>query len=131
MLLTIDVPFDEHATAFALETAAATGAELYVCDAVPIALGSPANHVARSFGEHEARADQARVAGIARAMGVRTTQVVFHNPKPVTAALEVVVSEGVGLLVFGPDRDQLGRWTFSRAAKRVRRDAPCLVWVAD
>jgi hypothetical protein len=33
--------------------------------------------------------------------------------------------------VFGPDRERISRRRFSAAAKRVRRDAPCLVWIAD
>jgi nucleotide-binding universal stress UspA family protein len=131
MLLTLNVPFDERAVDFAVETAAETGSALYVCDAVPVALGNPASHGIRSFGEKETRNDLDRVSELARATGVRVTQLLFHNPKPVTAALEVVRDEEVGLLVFGADRSRLGRWSFKRAAKRLRRDAACLVWTNE
>jgi hypothetical protein len=47
----------------------------------------------------------------------------------VTALLELVQERDAGLLVFGPDLNRIGRLSFRRAARRVRRDAGCLVWV--
>jgi hypothetical protein len=35
-----------------------------------------------------------------------------------------------GLLAFGPDLGLTGRWRFRSVAKRVRREADCLVWIA-
>jgi universal stress protein family protein len=131
MLLTLNVPFDDRAVDFAVETAAETGSILYLCDAVPIALGNPASHGIRSFGEKETRNDLDRVSRLARRSGVRATQLVFHNPKPVKAVLAVVRDEEVGLLVFGADRSRLGRWSFRRAARRLRREAGCLVWTNE
>ena len=60
-----------------------------------------------------------------------TSQLAFHNPKPVKAAIEVAKSERIGLLVFGPDPHELGKRSYRRAVKRIRADAPCLVWVHD
>jgi hypothetical protein len=131
MLLTLNVPFDERAVNFAVETAAETGSILYLCDAVPIALGNPASHGIRSFGEQETRNDLDRVSELARRSGVRVTQLVFHNPKPVKAVLGVIRDEAVGLLVFGADRSRLGRWSFRRTARRLRREAGCLVWTNE
>jgi len=131
MLLTFDVPFDHQAVDFAVETAAETGAELYVCDGVPVPTGNPAVAASRTFGNSETRAASEAVAHEARERGVRTTELVFHHPRPVHAALEVTRDEHVGLLVFGSDRKRLGRWNFKRIAKRLRKSAPCLVWIAD
>ena len=39
MLLTLNTPLDPAAVRFAIETALETGAELLVCDAVPLAVG--------------------------------------------------------------------------------------------
>ena len=69
------------------------------------------------------------VARRAREQGVTTTQLAFHNPKPVKTALEVARTERIGLLVFGPDRKELGKRAFRKAVKRIREDPPCLVWV--
>jgi hypothetical protein len=131
MLLTFDVPFDRAAVAFAVETAAETGAELYVCDGIPVATGNPAVAASRSFGTSETRRASDSVAREARDRGVRTTELIFHHPRPVHAALEVTRDEHVGLLVFGSDRKRIGRWNFRRIARRLRKSAPCLVWIAD
>ena len=131
MLLTVDVPFDRVAVYFAVDTAVETGAELYICDAVPIAVGNPAVATARSFGNRITRDDVDEVTLYARGLGVRVTQLVFHNPKPVSAALGVIRDTGVGLVVFGADRRHLGRWTFRRTAKRLRTDSACLVWTNE
>jgi hypothetical protein len=48
----------------------------------------------------------------------------------VRALLAIAAEREAGLLVFGPDGGTARRWRFRAAARRVRRDAPCLVWVA-
>jgi len=131
MLLTFDVPFDRTAVAFAVESAAETGAELYICDGVPVPTANPAVAASRTFGTSETRADSAAVAREARERGIRATQLLFHHPRPVHAALEVTKDERVGLLVFGSDRRRLGRWSFWRIARRLRKSAPCLVWTNE
>ena len=130
MLLTFDVPFDRAAAAFAVESAAEAGAELYVCDGVPVSMGNPVG-AARTFGTFETREASNAVTREARERGVRTTQLLFHHPRPVHAALEVTREEGIGLLVFGSDRARLGRWNFWRIARRLRKSAPCLIWIAE
>jgi hypothetical protein len=131
MLLTLNVPFDRTATTFALDTAAETGAELYVCDGVPINMSNPAAGVSRSFGTPETQADARAIVLDAASRGIKVTELVFHHPRPVTAAIAVTREEHVGLLVFGPDRRRLGRWFFRRANRRLRREAPCLVWTSE
>jgi nucleotide-binding universal stress UspA family protein len=131
MLLTLNVPLDERAVEFALDTAADTGAELYICDAIPLEYRNYVGHVARQYSEQLNRKHLDAVAKRAQERSVRTTQLVFHNPKPVKAALEVVQTERVGLLVFGADREQLGKWSFRRAVRRIREEATCLVWTED
>ncbi len=131
MLLTLNVPFDDEAVEFAIDTAADTGAELVICDAIPLEYRSYVHHVARQYAEAMNRAYLDAAARRSRERGVRTSQVAFHNRRPVGTAIEVARDEGVGLLVFGADRTRLGRWSFRRAVKRIREDAPCLVWTSD
>jgi hypothetical protein len=128
MLLTFDVPFDGTAVAFAVDTAAETGAELYVCDGIPVG-PNPVVGTYRTFGSSETRAATDDVTREARARGVSTKQLLFHHPRPVHAALEVTREEGIGLLVFGSDRARLGRWEFWRIARRLRKSSPCLLWI--
>jgi len=131
MLVTLNVPFDEAAVEFAIETAASTGAELWICDAIPLTFENYAGHVARQYAESLNKKHMADVTRRSRRRGVETKQLAFHNRKPVHAAVEVAREERVGLLVFGPDPSQLGRWTFKRAVRRLRDEATCLVWVND
>ena len=48
----------------------------------------------------------------------------------VPALLEVLHERDAGLLVFGPDLGRFGRLRFRATARRLRRQAECLVWIA-
>ena len=131
MLLTLNVELEEPAIAFAIDSAAQTGAELYICDAIPLEYRNYVGHVARQYAEQMNRKHLDAVARRAREQGVTTTQLAFHNPRPVKVALEVAKEERIGLLVFGANRKELGKRSFRKAVKRIREDAPCLVWIGD
>ena len=51
MLLTLNVELEELAIAFAIESAAEAGAELYICDAIPLEYRNYVGHVARQYAE--------------------------------------------------------------------------------
>lgn len=129
MLLTLNVELEEPAITFAIDSAAESGAELYICDAIPLEYRNYVGHVARQYAEQMNRKHLDAVARRARAQGVTTTQLAFHNPRPVKTALEVARTERIGLLVFGANRKELGKRGFRKAVKRIREDPPCLVWV--
>ena len=129
MLLTFNVPFEERAIRVAVDAAAEAGSELYLCDAIPLGYSNYVDQMARRYAEHDNRRELAGVVRDARERGIRATQLVFHNPKPVGTAIEVCRERQVGLLVLGADRGRLGRWTYRRAVKRLRRDTPCLLWI--
>jgi nucleotide-binding universal stress UspA family protein len=131
MLLTLNVELEEPAIAFAIDSAAEAGAELYICDAIPLEYRNYVGHVARQYAEQMNRKHLDSVARRARDSGVTASQLAFHNPKPVKTALEVARTERIGLLVFGANRKELGKRTFRKAVKRIRKDPPCLVWVPD
>ena len=63
-------------------------------------------------------------------LGVKTELLRVRTRHAVRALLEVAHERDAGLLVFGPDLRLTSRRRFQMAARRVRRDAPCLVWVA-
>ena len=131
MLLTLNVELEEPAISFAIDSAAQTGAELYICDAIPLEYRNYVGHVARQYAEQMNRKHLDAVARRARDSGVSTQQLAFHSPRPVKVALEVAKQEQIGLLVFGANRKGLGRRYFRKAIKRIRADAPCLVWVDE
>ena len=131
MLLTLNVEIEEPAIKFAIDSAAQTGAQLYICDAIPLEYRNYVGHVARQYSEQLIRKHLTEVARRARDLGVTATQLAFHNPRPVKTALEVARKEQVGLLVFGASRKDLGKRSYKKAVKRIRADAPCLVWVDE
>jgi nucleotide-binding universal stress UspA family protein len=131
MLLTLNVELEEPAIAFAIDSAGQTGAELWICDAIPLEYRNYVGHVARQYAEQIIRKHLDAVARRARERGVTTQQLAFHSPRPVKVALEVAQQEEIGLLVFGASRKELGKRFYRKAVKRIRADAPCLVWIDD
>ncbi len=80
---------------------------------------------------HEEDLDAVRAtANRAAELGVKTELLRVRTKRPVQALLEVASERDAGLIVFGPHLGRVGRMRFRRAAKRIRRDAACLVWVA-
>lgn len=80
---------------------------------------------------HEEDLDAVReTASRAAALGIPTELLRVSSPRPVKALLELAGDRDAGLLVFGPDRSRIPGRRFRAVARRVRRDAPCLVWVA-
>ena len=61
---------------------------------------------------------------------MKTELLRVRTTRPVAALLEVVAERDAGLLVFGPHLGRVGRMRFRWAARRIRREANCLVWVA-
>jgi nucleotide-binding universal stress UspA family protein len=80
---------------------------------------------------HEEDLDAVRAtAARAAALGLSTQLLRVTSRRPVAALLELVEERAAGLLVLGPDVRRLKRRAFERAARQVREQAPCLVWVA-
>jgi hypothetical protein len=80
---------------------------------------------------HEEDLDAVRAtAERAAALGIPTELLRISSRRPVSALLELAGEREVGLLVFGPNLSLTPRRHFRRAARRVRRDAGCLVWIA-
>ena len=116
----------------AVDAAGESGAELYICDAIPLGSFTYVDQMARKFAEHanrrelDARGDATRGAGGSARRSSRSTTASRSRRRST-----VCHDERVGLLVFGADRRRLGRWTHRRAVRRLQRDARCLLWVAD
>jgi len=124
---TLDRPAADATTAVAHDVRPV----MLICDAIPLPIGNTIMHVARTYAERDNRRNLDAAGALAKSVGVRVTQMVFHNPKPVSAALEVTREQRIGLLVFGADRSRLGRWNFRRAARKLREGSPCLVWTNE
>jgi len=80
-----------------------------------------------------AREDYAAVRATAERaarLGIRVEHLRVTSPRPAKAIVEIANERGAGLLVLGPKRGRVSRWRLRRAAREVKRNAACLVWIA-
>jgi hypothetical protein len=134
LLGTLSVRIDPAAEEMAIASALEAGVPLIVANmlhlppypATVMLLGAENATLPHEEALEEVRATAARGA----ALGIRTELLRVTSRHPVRALLQIATEREAGLLVFGPDRAGTGRLRFRAAARRVRRDAPCLVWVA-
>jgi hypothetical protein len=133
LLATLEVPFEETAATFAVESALECGQPLVVANVVQIPLGPLC--LAMGYGSIEPSEDEAAKlrapAELASALGVASERLRVLSPHPVDALLALTAERRPGLLVFGPDRARLARRTYRKAAKRIADRAACLVWLAE
>jgi len=130
LLATLDVPFAEDATAFAVDSAVEDGQPLIV---VNVAEVQPTRWSLVGYGYLERadlQAELLKPAELAHSLAVHVERIRVCSPHPVDALLEVVAERKPGVLVFGPDRACLRRRTYERAAKRIRERSSSLVWLA-
>jgi hypothetical protein len=134
MLATLSVRLDASAEAMAIESALEAGVSLIVANMLllrpyPSTMMLARDNVSLS-GDEDLDAVRA-TASRAVALGIRTELLRVSSLRPVRAMLEIAAERQVGLLVFGPDRARIPRYRFRRAARAVRKHAPCLVWIAE
>jgi nucleotide-binding universal stress UspA family protein len=133
LLGTLSVRFDPRAERIALESAIETGSRLIVANMLILPPYPLTVTLAREYATlpHEEDLDAVRAtAARAASLGIATELLRVSSIRPVRALLELAGERDAGLLVFGPDRSLTPRLRFWSAARRVRREAPCLVWVA-
>jgi Universal stress protein family len=133
LLGTLSVRVDPAAERMAIDTALEVGAKLILANMVMLPPYPLTVRIAREYVTlpHEEDLDAVReTAARAAALGIATELLRVRSPRPLTALIELAHDREVGLLVFGPDRSRISGRRFRAAAKVVRRDAPCLVWIA-
>ena len=133
VLVTVGVPFDRNACTFAVDAAVETGQPLIVANVV--ALPPLAMSVNMRYDQlddpPELAASLRAPAELAHSLGVQVERLRVRSPRPIEALLELADELRPGLLVFGPDRSRLQRRAYDRAARRIRKRATCLVWLAE
>ena len=135
VLATLSVRVDPSAERMAIDSALEAGAPLILVNLLqPAQLPDndrPARGAAATTLPHEEDLDAVRAtAARAAALGIKTELLRVTSKRPIAALLEVLHEREAGLLVFGPDLRRTNRWRFRAAARRVRAEADCLVWVA-
>jgi nucleotide-binding universal stress UspA family protein len=131
VLGTLSSRVDPEAERLAIASALEAGVPLLVVNVMPLPpypralmLGGPSAVNLPHEEDYEAvRATAERAA----AFGIPVEHLRVTSPRPAKALVQVANERGAGLLVLGPKRR---RWAFERAAREVRRNAACLVWIA-
>jgi nucleotide-binding universal stress UspA family protein len=130
ILATLAVPIDPDAARVAAQAALETDSRLIVVDAVerpwwPLS-------ISMRYAELELDEDRAQIKQLVTHMvglGLEVEHIRVPSPRPVDAVLELAGEYQAGLLVLGPDRSRIRPRLFARIARRVRKRAPCLLWV--
>jgi hypothetical protein len=134
VLATLSVRIDPSAEEMAVASALEAGVPLIVANmlhlppypATVMLVGPEGATLPHEEALDEVRATAARAA----ALGIRTELLRISSRHTVRALLQLVAERDAGLLVFGPAAGRIRGPRLRAAARRVRRDAPCLVWIA-
>ena len=131
LLATLDVPFSEEAIAFAIDSAVENGQPLVLLNVAEV-LPTAYSLLGYGYVEREELQQALRKpAEIARSLAVPVERLRVCSPHPLDALLEVVSERNPAVLVFGPDRGRLSRRVYGKAAAMIRKQATCLVWLAE
>lgn len=131
LLATLDVPFSEEATAFAVDSAVESGNSLVVLNVAEVL---PTAYTLLGYGYVERDDLQEALrkpAELAHSLAVTVERLRVCSPHPVDALLEVAAERDPAVLVFGPDRRQMSSRRYRRAERAVRERTACLVWTAE
>jgi len=129
LLATLDVPFSEEATVFAVDSAVESGQPLLLVNAAEV-LPTVYSLLGYGYVEREDLQDALRApAELAHSLAVRVERLRVCSPHPVDALIEVVAERDPAVLVFGPDRSQISSRRYRKAERAVRERTSCLVWV--
>jgi nucleotide-binding universal stress UspA family protein len=129
LLATLDVPFSEEATTFAVDSAVESGQPLLLLNVAEV-LPTVYSFLGYGYVEREDLQDELRKpAELAASLAVKVERLRVCSPHPVDALLEVVAERDPAVLVFGPDRAQISRRRYRKAERVVRERAACLVWI--
>lgn len=131
MLATFDVPFDEAAASFAVDAAVDSGNVLIVANLVelpPLPLSVAMGYDMLDYSPEMAASLLAPVER-ACALGVEVQRIRVKSFRRVEALVQVARERKVRMLVLGPDRTKVSQRLYRKAAKEVREQLDCLVWV--
>jgi hypothetical protein len=133
ILGTLAVRVHPNAERVALESALEAGVPLIIANMIAMPPYPATMTLAPEYATlpHEEALDAVReTAARAAALGIMTELLRISSRHPVRSLLDLVKARDAGLLVFGPDLKGTSRLRFRLAARIVRKNAPCLVWVA-
>ncbi len=133
VLATLSVRVDPRAERMALESALEAGVGLIIANMLRMPNFPTTMMLAPEYATlpHEEDLEAVReTAQRAAAWGIPTELLRVMSPRPLTALIELIHERRPGLVVLGPDVSRTSRRRLRAAARKVRREADCLVWIA-
>jgi hypothetical protein len=133
VLATLSVRVDAHAERMALESALEAGVPLIIANMLRMPAFSTTLLIAPEYATLPHEEDLEAVRATARRAaewGIPTELLRIMSPRPLTALIELIHERRPGLVVLGPDVSRTSRRRLRVAARKVRREADCLVWIA-
>jgi Universal stress protein family len=133
VLATLSVRIEANAERMAIESALEAGVPLIIANMLRMPAFATTMRLAPQYATlpHEEDLDAVRAtAHRAAAWGIPTELLRIMSPRPLTALIELIQERRPGLVVLGPDVRRTSRWRLRMAARRVRSEADCLVWIA-
>jgi hypothetical protein len=133
VLATLSVRVEPDAERMALESALEAGVPLIIANMLRMPGYATTLRLAPAYAmlPHEEDLEAVReTARRAASCGIPTELLRIMSPRPLTALIELIHERRPGLVVLGPDLKRTSRWRLRRAARRVRDEADCLVWIA-
>ena len=133
VLATLSVRVDPRAERMAIDSALDAGVPLILANLIRLPPYPTTIMLAREYATlpHEEDLELVRAtAQRAAALGIPTELLRISTHEPAARDDRARPERGAGLLVLGPDPRRTPRWWRALAARRARRDADCLVWIA-
>ena len=133
LLATLDVPFDDDAVAFAVDSAVELSERLIVANFVerpPLPLSAMLGYDDLPYTPEMTEALAAPVR-LAAGSGVAVTRLRIKSFHPIPAMVQISAEEQAGIFVFGPDRSRIPRLRYRRAVRALRSGVTGLVWLAQ
>lgn len=133
VLGTLSVRFDPNAERMAFESALDADAPLIIANMLTLPAYPTTVVLAREYVTlpHEEDLEEVRAtARRAAALGIKTELLRITSRRPLTSLIELIRERRAGLVVLGPDVRRTPRWQLWFAARKIRRQTDCLVWIA-
>lgn len=134
LLGTLALRPDPTAEAMAINSCLDSGAALVIVNSVHLPPYPTAMMVgglgAVVLPHEDDREAIAQCADRIASLGIEVETVGLFTPRPVRSLIGYASRRSPGLLVFGPLLSEMGRLRMRLAARRIRREASCLVWIA-
>jgi nucleotide-binding universal stress UspA family protein len=132
VLATLSVRIDPKAEQLAIDSALEVSARLIIANMLTLPPYPATLMLAREFVTlpHEEDLDAVReTARRAAARGLDTELLRITSRRPLAALIELIRERDAALVVLGPDVRRTPRLQLWLAARRVRRQVGCLVWI--